>query len=197
MSVMVAIKDKNRVVVGVDVRMSCGEAYVDSYPRRPKAIHVNSKRDIIVGAVGNIGLVDIIRQQITEYQEKDVYLIDRPWIVKFLIPALSVSVRDYEMTDKEGKMDGLIILAIKDRAYLITGNYTVEEITDYAADGSGRDAALGSLYTTSKTSMSPEERIRIAIEAAGTCVNTVSKMSYIGDTAGKMFLTTSVEKKQK
>ena len=197
MSVMVAIKDKNRVVVGVDVRMSCGEAYVDSYPRRPKAIHVNNKRDIIVGAVGNIGLVDIIRQQIAEYQEKDLYLIDRPWIVKFLIPALSVSVRDYEMTDKEGKMDGMLILAIRDRAYLITGNYTVEEIMDYAADGSGRDAALGSLYTTSKTSMSPEDRIKIAIEAAGTCVNTVSKMSYIGDTAGKMFLTTSVEKKQK
>ena len=197
MSVMVAIKDKNRVVVGVDVRMSCGEAYVDSYPRRPKAIHVNSKRDIIVGAVGNIGLVDIIRQHIAEYQEKDVYLIDRPWIVKFLIPALSVSVRDYEMTDKEGKMDGMLILAIRDRAYVITGNYVVEEIMDYAADGSGRDAALGSLYTTSKTSMSPEERIKIAIEAAGTCVNTVSKMSYIGDTAGKMFLATSVENKQK
>ena len=197
MSVIVAIKDKNRIVVGVDVRMSCGESYMDSYARRPKAIHVNNKRDIVVGGVGNIGLVDVLKQQIAEYQEKDLYGIDRAWIVKYIIPALVVQVKDCEMTDKEGKMDGMLVLAIKDRAYIIGGNYSVEEVEKYAAEGSGRDAALGSLYTTSKLAMTPEEKIKIAIESAGSCVNTVSKMSYIGDTAGKMFLTTSVENKQR
>ena len=103
MSVIVAIKDKNRVVVGVDVRMSSCETYIDSYARRPKAIHINNKRDIIVGGVGNIGLVDILRQYINEYQDKDIYAMDRAWIVKHVIPALVVNVRDYEMTDKEGK----------------------------------------------------------------------------------------------
>ena len=100
MSVLVAVKDKNRVVVGVDTRMSCCDAYIDSYQRRPKAIHLNDKRDIIIGAVGNIGLVDILKQQIADYQEKDIYSIDRAFIVKYIIPALVVSVRDYEMTDK-------------------------------------------------------------------------------------------------
>ena len=197
MSVIVAIKDKSRIVVGVDIRMSSGDTYIDSYPRRPKAIHVNKKRDIIVGGVGNIGLVDLLKQHVLEYQEKDLYTIDRAWIVKYIIPALVISVRDYEMTDKEGKMDGVLMLAIKDRAYIIGGNYSVDEVVKYAAEGSGREAALGSLYTTSKMMMTPEERIKTAIESAGSCINTVSKMSYIGDTAGKMFLTTTMENKQK
>ena len=174
MSVIVAIKDKNRVVVGVDVRMSSCDTYIDSYARRPKAIHINNKRDIIVGGVGNIGLVDILRQYITEYQDKDIYAMDRAWIVKHVIPALVVNVRDYEMTDKEGKMDGVLIIAVKDKAYIITGNYSVEEVVKYAAEGSGRDAALGSLYTTSKMMMTPEDKIKIAIESAGNCINTVS-----------------------
>lgn len=196
MSVIVAVKEKNRVVVGVDVRMSSNNTYIDSYSRRPKAIHLNNKRDIIIGGVGNVGLVDIFKQQISDYHEEDVYAMDRAWIVKYVIPALVVSVRDYEMTDKEGKMDGLLLIAIKDKAYIITGNYLVEEVEKYAAEGSGRDAALGSLYTTGKMLMTPEDRIKIAIEATGNCINTVSKLSYIGDTAGHMFIpsTNKMEK---
>lgn len=197
MSVVVAIKDKNRIVVGVDVRMSSCDTYVDSYQRRPKAFHLNGKKDIIIGGVGNIGLVDLLRQTIAEYRDKDLYAIDRAFIVKYIVPAMVVSVRDYDMTDKEGKLDGVLLLAIRDKAYLITGNYSVEEMVKYAAEGSGREAALGSLYTTSNMNMTPEERIKIAIEAAGSCINTVSKMSYIGDTAGKQFLTAAVESKQK
>ena len=188
MSVIVAIKDKKRVVVGVDVRMSSCCSYVDSYSRRPKALHVNQANDIIVGGVGNVGLVDILKQILSEYRDRDLYEMDRSFIVRYIVPALIGNVRDYEMTDKENKMDGELLIAIKDKAFLITGNYTVEEIVKYAAEGSGREAAIGSLYTSASLySMSPEERIKLAIEAAGSCINSVSKASFIGDTAGKSF----------
>ena len=188
MSVIVAIKDKKRVVVGVDVRMSSCDTYIDSYSRRPKAIHINKKKDIIVGGVGNIGLVDVLKQHLSGYQQKDLYTIDRSFIVKYVIPALVISARDYEMTDKEGKMDGVLLIAVQDRAYIITGNYSVEEVVKYVAEGSGREAALGSLYTSAQLlSISAEERIRLAIKSAGSCINTVSKASYIGDTAGTDF----------
>ena len=197
MSVMVAIKDKNRIVVGVDVRMSCSDSYIDSYQRRPKAFHFNASKDIIVGGVGNIGLVDLLRQIISDYQERDLYEVDRSFVVKYIVPALVTSVKDYEMSDRDGKLDGMLLLAIRDRAYIIAGNYSVEEVANYAAEGSGRDPAMGSLYTTANMSMTPEQRVKIAIEAAGSCINTVSKMSYIGDTAGQQFLTTTLENKQK
>ena len=187
MSVLVAIKEKDRVVVGVDIRMSCGEAYADSYSRRPKAVHLNDKRDIIIGAVGNCGLVDVMRQIITEYRIADIYKIDRSYIVKYILPALIVNVRDYELTDKEGKMDGRILIAVKDKAFVISGNYIVDEIQNYVAMGSGEDAARGSLLTSEPFLKSPEERIKIAIRASGSVVSTVSKASYIGDTAGMVF----------
>lgn len=197
MSVMIAIKDKKRVVVGVDVRMSSCESYYDSYSRRPKAIHINNKRDIIVGAVGNIGLVDVMKQIILERPEQEIYAMNKNYVVKFLIPTLVVNVRDYEMTDKENKMDGVILIAIQDRAYLIMGNYCVEEVSDYAAEGSGREAAMGSLYTSSRLSlMNAEDRIGLAIEATGNCVNTVSTLSFIGDTAGKLFRAPEMKKPQ-
>lgn len=197
MSVIVAIKDNNRIVIGVDVRMSCSETYIDSYKRRPKALHLNNSKDIVVGAVGNAGLVDILRQQLLEYETNDLYKIDRPYIVKYIIPALIRNVRDYDMTDKEGKMDGALFLAIKNKAFSISGNYVVDEILTYYAEGSGREAALGSLYTTEKMPMTPEERIKIAIESAGSCISSVSKVSYIGDTSKKPFQTTTLENKKK
>lgn len=193
MSVIVAIKDNNRVVVGVDVRMSISDTYVDSYQRRPKAFHINQKKDIIVGGAGNIGMVDVFKQIISEYQEKDLYKIDRSFIVKYIIPTLVVSIREYNMLDNEGRLDGVILLAIKDKAFFINSNFTVDEVVKYQADGSGRDAVLGSLYTTSKMNMTPEDKIKLAIEAAGSCINTVSKVSYIGDTAGMQFITTPLE----
>lgn len=197
MSVMVAIKDKNRIVVGVDVRMSGGEGYVDSYSRRPKAIHLTDKKDIIIGAVGNIGLLDVLKEQLLGYDLKALYSIDKSFLVKYVIPALAVSMRDFEMRDKEGRLDGELLIAIKDRAYLITGNLTVEEIVKYDAEGSGRDAALGSLYTSSSLfSMTPESKIKMAIESAGSCVSSVSKLAYIGDTAGKAFLPTNLKNPQ-
>ena len=188
MSVIVAIKEKNRIVVGVDVRMSSCDTYVDSYSRRPKAMHINNKKDIIVGGIGNVGLVDVLRQHLTEYPEKELYKMDRAFIVKYIVPALVINVRDYEMQDKENKMDGVLLIAVQDRAYTIAGNYSVEEVVSYGAEGSGRDAALGSLYTSSKLlSVSSEERVKLAIESAGSCISSVSKLSYIGDTAGMAF----------
>ena len=194
MSVIVAIKDKKRIVVGVDVRMSASDSYNDSYSRRPKAVHLNKNNDIIVGAVGNVGLLDILKQQLSEYQEKDLYKIDKSFIIKYIMPALVVNVKDFEMRDRDGKMDGVLFLAVQDKGYFIMGNYTVEEVVDYAAEGSGRDAALGSLYTSSRLlSISPEEKIRLSIESAGACVNTVSKISFIGDTAGKRFTSSDLK----
>lgn len=198
MSVLVVIRDTNRVVVGVDTRMSCDDSYVDSYARRPKAIHLNDKKDIIIGGVGNIGLVDVLKEELSQYRDRDLYSIDKSFIVKYIIPALVVQVRNFEMSDRDGKMDGMLLLAIKDKAYLIMGNYNVEEVIKYAAHGSGMEAALGSLYTSVKLlSMSPEDRIKLAIEAAGSFVSSVSKVSYIGDTVGKPFSIADLKTVQK
>ena len=192
MSVLVAIKEKNRIVVGVDVRMSSNESYIDSYPRRPKAIHLTKDKDVIIGAVGNMALLDIFKDLMLSYKTEDLYSIDRDYIVKYIVPSLVTEVARCTTDINYEDMDATLLLAVKNRAYIIPGNYSVSELMEYDAIGSGQDAAIGSLYTTSKFAMSSEERIRLAIEASGSTNRSVSKLSYIGDTKGKQFTPSNV-----
>lgn len=186
MSVLIALKDKDRVVVGVDTRMSCGPAFVDSYKSRPKAYHVDSKRNVIIGAVGASGLVDVFKILVERHLPK-IDSIDRSYVVKYMIPELINDIKVYSMEDKEYKMDGELFLAIKDRGYSISGNYAVEELESFTAMGSGMDVAKGSLYTSDIIRMLPEERIALAIKATGLSISSVSPEAIIGDTAGKVF----------
>ena len=186
MSVLVAIKDKNRIVVGVDTRMSCGPSYTDSYKQRPKAYHMDNKKTVIVGGVGNIGLVDVMKIIADNHMSK-IDAIDRSYIVKYIIPELINDIKVYSMEDKECKMDGELFLGIKDRGYVIHGNYSVEELESFIAIGSGMDVATGSLFTSGQFITDPESRIAIAIQATGHTISNVSSEAIIGDTAGRLF----------
>ena len=191
MSVLVAIKGKDKVVVGVDTRMTSGcDTFIDSYKHRPKALHINKEKTVIVGGVGNIALVDLFCT-IMEHHVDAINKIDRRYIVKFIIPELVVCVRDYELmctsSKNPGFMDGALFLGIKDKGFVIEGNGTVMELVDHTAMGSGEEAAFGSLYTTSHMPMSIEERVYFAVKAAGATVNTVSSTPICGDTKGKGF----------
>ena len=186
MSVLIAIKDKDRVVVGVDTRMCCGPSFTDSYKQRPKAYHIDSKRSVIVGGVGNIGLVDLMKM-VMENHINNLDSIDRSYIVRYIVPKLINEVKAFSMEDKEHKMDGEVLIAIKDRGYVIHGDYCVEELESFTAIGSGTDSANGSLFTTELFITSTEDRIAIAIEATGHCISNVSSEAIIGDTSGKSF----------
>ena len=189
MSVLVAIKGKDRVVVGVDTRMSCGNSYSDSYKSRPKALHVNKEKTVIVGGVGNITLVDLF-SSIVEDHLKTGEDIDRKYILRYMVPELIMQIDAYQIMPRDRDntyIDGVLFLGIKDKGYVITGNATVEELVDYVAIGSGQDAASGSLYTTAHFPMSIEDKVAMAVKAAGATVSTVSTTPVLGDTKGKIF----------
>ena len=186
MSILIAAKDNNRIVVGVDTRMSQETSYVDSYKQRPKAYHLNEKKNVIVGGVGNVGLVDVLKV-VMEAHLKYANQIDRHYIVKNIIPELIYTIRVYHMEDECSKMDGTLFIAIDNRAYTIAGNYTVDDIVDFTAIGSGAEVARGSMETSKRYVRSVEDRIALAIEISGSSIQTVSPNAIIGDTAGKIF----------
>ena len=124
MSVLVAIKGKDRVVVGVDTRMSCGSSYSDSYKSRPKALHVNKEKTVIVGGVGNITLVDLF-SSIVEDHLKTGEDIDRKYILRYMVPELIMQIDAYQIMPRDRDntyIDGVLFLGIKDKGYVITGN---------------------------------------------------------------------------
>lgn len=97
------------------------------------------------------------------------------------------NIRGTVYSNDDGGMDGEIVIAYKNKAYAITGNYNVIDIEDIYTMGSGGTTAFGSLFTSKYNNMTPESRVMIAIKSAGNRISTVSKEAYIGDTSGSPF----------
>ena len=187
MSVVVAIKDKGRVVVGADTRGSTESGfYTDSYVINPKAVHVNKEKNVIAAVVGNPFLLDILLGILNE--EKNLDTMDRSYIVRRIVPKLYAQISNYCMRhSSEGELDGELFIAVKDKAYCISSGLSVFEVEDEIALGAGDEVSLGSLFTSKAMKMSPEARIELAIRATASTINSVSNEPYIGDTAGNEF----------
>lgn len=174
MSVVVAIKEKDRVVVGCDTRMSSDETYSDSYEARPKAIKLLN--GTIIAVVGNVGLLEIVKNEVAKLQR-----INRETISSRIVLPLFEKLRGTPFFNCH-ELDGSILIAERDTAYIISPIGTVEEINHFNAIGSGKLAALGSLFVTINSNIETEKKVKIAIEAAGTNVPSVSKEAWVADT---------------
>ena len=125
--------------------------------------------------MGSVGSVRA--SQILQYSE----LIDKnslgeiptfEFIVRSLVPIIHATldangVRCALPSEDEGvsvMMPNCILFAYKDRAWMIWHDFSVTEIEDYLAIGSGSDIAKGVLFAT--VDKNPFERIVTAIDAA-------------------------------
>ena len=182
MSIVVAYKDKDRVLVGCDTRMSKGDDYSDGYEERPKAVLL--KKNIIVGFVGNGTLLDRVVYRLSDYiTEKTT----RAEIITNLIPNLLKDLDDGTTAFTDGLMDGDLLIAIDDRAYIISNNFDVREIITYDAIGSAEIPAKSCLYSIKDYDLTPEERVAKAILCASKFNRSISSEIYIGDTKGNSF----------
>lgn len=182
MSVLIAIKDNDRVVIGCDTRMSNDHSYNDSYEDRPKGIKLDN--GIVVAATGNIGLLDIFAKQLKDFDSKKDLTHDYV-LFKVLFPI----VKEYQgkILIRDNEMDADLMIAKGDKCFIVFGNCTIEELHNYRAIGTGEMVALGSLFSTFGSSMSVEERILTAIKASGAVVPSVSSECWIADTKSKNF----------
>jgi ATP-dependent protease HslVU (ClpYQ) peptidase subunit len=179
MSVIVAIKDNDRFVVGCDTRVSSNRLYFDNYGLCPKAFHIND--NTIVACAGSTCLANIVGSYL-----KDMNVISRDTIISELLPKVSDELRGTPHIDND-YLDGELMIAHKNKCYIISSNYNVLDVQDYGVIGSGGITALSSLYTTEMLGYSPEARILIAIEVTGKIIPSVSQEVYMGDTKGDKF----------
>ena len=169
MSLVIAIKDKNRIVLGADKQTSVGN---NKYHLATKIWEVADLPGALMGSVGSVRA-----SQILQYSE----LIDKnslgeiptfEFIVRSLVPIIRATldangVRCAIPSEDEGvsvMMPNCILFAYKDRAWMIWHDFSVTEIEDYLAIGSGSDIAKGVLFATADKN--PFERIVTAIDAA-------------------------------
>jgi ATP-dependent protease HslVU (ClpYQ) peptidase subunit len=127
--------------------------------------------------VGNVAILELFEDVLN-----NVSKINRKTLCKEVVPALMRLVKGSIFEYKDGGLDGELLVAYKDTAFTISPNFNVIEVEEYTAIGSGTMVALGSLYTSKLSNSSAEQRVILAIKAAGSMVKSVSKESIIGDT---------------
>jgi 20S proteasome alpha/beta subunit len=168
MSLVVAIKDKDRIVLGADKQASTGGIKDHT---NTKIWELEELPGAVIGAVGSARASQII--QYSQVIDKNMISsntdIDTEFIVRVLAPTIANGLRNNGVTvdSEDAKCDMMpnaFIFAYKDRAWTIWHDLSVSEINEYFAIGSGSEVARGVLYATPEKN--PFERIVTSIEAA-------------------------------
>ena len=167
MSLVIAIKDKDRIVLGADKQASAGGTKDHT---NIKIWNVEELPGALMGGVGSARASQII--QYSSIIDKNLLgkELDTDFIVRVLVPLIAVNLKANGINvdaSKEANCDlmpNAFIFAYKDRAWTIWHDFSVSEIDNYLAIGSGSDVARGVLYATQDKN--PFERIVTGIEAA-------------------------------
>ncbi len=167
MSLVVAIKDKDRIVLGADKQASTGGSKDHTCTKIWK---LEELPGAIMGGVGSARASQII--QYSQIIDKNLLNkeINTDFIVRVLAPTLAAGLKangivvDASDGAKCDMMPNAFIFAYKDKAWSIWHDLSVSEIGEYIAIGSGSDVARGVLYATSEKD--PFSRIVTSIEAA-------------------------------
>lgn len=173
MSLIVAVKDGDHVVVGAESRVSM--AWTRKYDGFAKAFKPADHTDMIWGVTGTVRSANILKTKSEWISKDEQFLIngnqkkyDEVYITSNIIPAMFrlFNNQDY-IHEKEGIKNfphSKFLLIYKDTISQIGSDGSVITGFDYWAIGCAEDLALGSLEQT--VGQPAEERIRMAIKAA-------------------------------
>lgn len=167
MSLVIAIKDKNRIVLGADKQVSTGGSKEHT---STKIWPVAELPGAIMGSVGSARASQII--QYANIIDKNMITkdVDTDFIICSLAPTIAGGLKangiNTEIKDDDlcTMLPNSFIFAYGDKAWLIWNDLSVSELDEYFAIGSGSDVAKGALFATKK--QNPFERIVTAIDAA-------------------------------
>jgi len=170
MSLVVVIKDKDRVIMGADKQASTGATKDHA---ATKVWEVRDLPDAIMGGVGSMRVNQIIQYSDIIDKNDLMYGVTTEFIIKSLVPTLLATlesngicctIQDDDLPAKAKVIPNTFVFAYEDRAWVIWSDLSVIEIDNYFAIGSGSEVANGALYAT--PTLNPFERIVTSIEAA-------------------------------
>lgn len=163
MTCVIAIKDKGVVYMGAD---SAGS---DLYT-------IRTRIDPKIHKVGPFmfGFTSSFRMgQLLAHAFKAPDRDPRVATEKFMATTFVDAVRDclkaggYAKKDSEVEQGGTFLVAYEGRVFTVYGDYQVAEgALSYEAVGCGTDMAMGSMFSTEGSGMTPSARIELALRAA-------------------------------
>ena len=202
MSVVVAIREGNKVYIGSDSQVTKGGSRTTlNNPNNYKVWKVDGVDHCLMAHVGNVrdgNVVRLIRGIIDEYDEF-YERVNYSFVVKYIVPEIIKTLKDaHFLKMNDGYidcMDSSFLFAYKDKLFSINGDCSVIEINDYVAIGSGSNEAIGSLLSTE--GQNPKKRIVKAIKSSAASDIYVDYPIILTDTESTEFevITESNESK--
>ena len=171
MSLIVAIKDKDRVVFGSDKQVSTS---VTKDHSATKIWEVADLPGAIMGSVGSMRASQVIQYSrlfdLNEIMDKGG--ISTSFVINSLVPNIVGQLRSAGVplaATEDGDLPcasipNMFLFALGESAWMIWTDLSVTELDDYLAIGSGSDVATGVLFATKEKN--PFERIVTCIDAA-------------------------------
>lgn len=164
MSLIIAIKEKDRVVIGADTQTTSGDVYIKCYSPNNLKIWNVEKNNLVFAHCGNKRDSNIVKL-IKDYEFDGELTFEA--VVHSILPRIKKELDEYKynVADEHGNLmfDSKFIVASKNNAFLIDSNGCVLEIENYIAVGNGEDEALLLLDFTKEKKA--EERIIEIIRA--------------------------------
>lgn len=173
MSVVVAIKDGNKVFIGADSQVTKGGTRTTlKNPNNYKIWKVDDSPNCLMAQVGNLRDANVVRLMSNIIDDYDEFYnrVNYRFVVKFLVPEIVKTLKEAGFLKTSDNfvdyMESSFLFAYKDKLFNINSDCSVIEVDDYVAIGSGSQEAIGSLLSTE--GLSPKERIIKAIKSSAT-----------------------------
>ena len=170
MSVVVAIKDGNKVYMGADSQSTLGSTRITlRNPNNYKIWKVVDSNNCLMASVGNkrdANIIRLIPGLVDEYDEFSKR-VNYKFVVKYIVPCIVKELKKAGFIKDEAYIDCInseYLFAYKDKLFSIGRDLCVLEINDYVTIGSGSPEAVGSLLSTEGED--PKTRIIKAIKAS-------------------------------
>jgi len=172
MTVIIAAKKEDEIIVGADKRVTSGDMILDENSSKiiikeftiENIIEPIRRDEFLIAFSGVYSLFELLKTyKPPVMNHNDTFF---KYLHQDLIPSLNAYLRKYNFIQDCNGVDGVdweLLLVYQDKMYSIEYNLGIIEITsDYFASGTARDIAYGSLHT-SKHLNHLESRVKKAI----------------------------------
>lgn len=168
MTCIVGLEQDGVIYIGADsagVNMST----LDICSRADEKVFLTESEDMIMGFCGSFRIGQLLRYALTLPAQK-VGQDDMAYMVTDFIDAVRVMQKDKGSMKKENELEeheSAFIVGYNGKLYVIEEDFQVgKPLENFAAVGCGQPIAVGAMYATRNAKMDPEERIRMALQAA-------------------------------
>jgi len=174
MTVIIGLIDNNTILMGGDSAATNG-SYLDILDTQK----VFQKEEFLFGVAGVLRVAQVLEHCFRIPNRLD-HKSDMGYLVSEFVPSFQDELSTYWDINAEHNQNWSVLIGYRSNLYCLEGNFQIiKPKKDYYSIGSGSDCALGSLHSTEKLSLSANDRLNLAFDAASQFYASVSPPFHI------------------